>query len=33
MALLGHASISELSLLSGGKRKSDLETPNGSFWR
>jgi hypothetical protein len=25
--------ISELSLLSGVKRKLDLETPKGSFWR
>jgi hypothetical protein len=29
LALFGHALISELSLLSGAKRKLDLETPKG----
>jgi hypothetical protein len=33
MALFGHAAISELSLLSGVKRKLDLESAKGSFWR
>ena len=33
LALFGHAAISELSLLSGVKRKSDFEPANGSFWR
>jgi len=33
MALFGHAAISELSLLSGAKRKSDFEPAKGSFWR
>jgi hypothetical protein len=32
-ALFGHAAISELSLLSGVKRKLDLEPAKGSFWR
>jgi hypothetical protein len=32
-AHFGHAPISELSLLSGRKRRLDLETPKGSFWR
>ena len=29
----GHAAISELSLLSGVKRKLDFEPAKGSFWR
>ena len=33
MALFRHAAISELSLLSGVKRKLDLESAKGSFWR
>jgi hypothetical protein len=33
LALFGHAAISELSLLSGVKRKLDLEPAKGSFWR
>ena len=33
MALFGHAAMSELSLLSGVKRKFDLEFAKGSFWR
>ena len=33
MALFGHAAISELSLLSGVKRRLDLEPAKGSFWR
>jgi hypothetical protein len=33
VALFGHAAISELSLLSGVKRKLDLEPAKGSFWR
>jgi hypothetical protein len=33
LALFGHALISELSLLSGAKRKLDLETPKGRYWR
>jgi hypothetical protein len=33
MALFGHALIPELSLLSGVKRKVDLEPAKGSFWR
>ena len=32
-ALFGHATISELSLLSGVKRKLDFEPAKGSFWR
>jgi hypothetical protein len=32
MALFGHAAISELSLLSGVKRKLDFEPAKGSFW-
>ena len=32
-ALFGHAAISELSLLSGVKRKLDFEPAKGSFWR
>jgi hypothetical protein len=31
--LFGHAAISELSLLSGVKRKLDFEPAEGSFWR
>jgi hypothetical protein len=33
LALSGHAAISELSLLSGVKRKLDFEPAKGSFWR
>jgi hypothetical protein len=33
MALFGHGAISELSLLSGAKRKLDFEPAKGSFWR
>jgi hypothetical protein len=33
LALFAHAAISELSLLSGVKQKSDLEPAKGSFWR
>jgi len=33
LALFGHATISELSLLSGVKRKLDFEPAKGSFWR
>ena len=33
MALFGHAAMSELSLLSGVKRKLDFEPAKGSFWR
>ncbi len=33
LALFGHAPISELRPLSGGKRKLDFETPKGRFWR
>jgi hypothetical protein len=33
LALFGHGAISELSLLSGVKRKSDFEPAKGSFWR
>ena len=32
-ALFGHAAISELSLLSGVKRKLDFEPAKGSLWR
>jgi hypothetical protein len=32
MALFGHAAISELSQLSGVKRKLDFESAKGSFW-
>jgi hypothetical protein len=32
-ALFGHAATSELSLLSGVKRKLDFEPAKGSFWR
>jgi hypothetical protein len=33
LALSGHAAISELSLLSGVKRKLDVVPAKGSFWR
>ena len=33
VAHFGHAAISELSLLSGVKRKLDFEPAKGSFWR
>ena len=33
MALFGRAAISELSLLSGVKRKLDLQPAKGGFWR
>jgi hypothetical protein len=33
LAFFGHAAISELSLLSGAKRKLDFEPAVGSFWR
>ena len=32
-ALFGHAAISELSQLSGVKRKLDFESAKGCFWR
>ena len=33
LALFGHDAMSELSLLSGVKRKLDFEPAKGSFWR
>jgi hypothetical protein len=33
LAFFGPAAISELSLLSGVKRKLDIDPANGSFWR
>jgi hypothetical protein len=33
LAHFGHAAISELSQLSGVKRKLDFESAKGSFWR
>ena len=33
LAHFGHAAIAELSLLSGVKRRLDLEPAKGSFWR
>jgi hypothetical protein len=33
LALFGHGAISELSLLSGAKRKLDFKPAMGSFWR